>query len=556
MEEMRTRLAKAVAEKLPAGPDSPARREMIEELTDNLYHRYQDLTGAGMDPEEAFQLAMEDLGDVEELVEYLKSLRPDESLPEPTPSPGQEEGGQLEELLKNVEEIVKVALGRAKNTLKDAKESAEDSLRATADGVARDAKEKMGHAFQKARDTLRQVGDEWFREDAPAEVHPDECNDDHGENHEEETCDGRSEADSREEQQSARSWQFTAGYNRDKGGFYAQWDGPGKDADGPGLPVSPKEPVTGQALTGLDVQVSGDVTIRLTEPEDGDVVIGGDVEQLEAFRSEDGLLTIRQNSQTASSAFFFRRGLSAADVRLSLPRRYWDALRVSTNSGDVSLEGDVSLGQVTIQTGSGDVDGHLSHCAQLTLRSSSGDAQWEGNADQALAETTSGELSFRGRLSQVGSLQCKSVSGDIEWEGTAQTIKLQTVSGDIQLQGTARRLQINTVSGDVTADGGAWDIVRCSSVSGDVELSSAQLPRDMELSTKSGDCQVRLPDDMPFALTFKTACGSFRSDFFSGEMGGRTSTFTYRGQDGQSETERAPHYQVNCVSGDLRLYKG
>ena len=39
---------------------------------------------------------------------------------------------------------------------------------------------------------------------------------------------------------------------------------------------------------------------------------------------------------TASSSFFFLRGLAAADVELTLPRRYWDFLQGPTRGKSVS----------------------------------------------------------------------------------------------------------------------------------------------------------------------------------------------------------------------------
>lgn len=60
----------------------------MEELSDNLYQRFEEMTAAGMDKAAAFDAALDDLGDTGELVDYLKSLAPDEGLPRPEPSPG------------------------------------------------------------------------------------------------------------------------------------------------------------------------------------------------------------------------------------------------------------------------------------------------------------------------------------------------------------------------------------------------------------------------------------------------------------------------------------
>ena len=529
MEKMKMRFTNAVASKLAAAPHSTAKSELIEELSDNLYHRYLDLTASGVPQETAYQQALDCLGDTGELVEYLNSLQPDESLPELVLRPGQGDNGQLEDLLKNVEEIVKGALGKAKSALKDAKDMAENSLGVSADDIAKEAREKVGQAFQKARDVVESTVNSG-------------------------QADGEDPAGSSEQEpgNSSRSWRFTAGYDKDRGGFYAQWGNP-KGGESSGTPVPLGEPVYGEALTGLDVQVSGDVTICLTEEEDGDVVIGGDVERLEAFRSHDGVLTIRQNSQTASSSFFFRRGLYSADVTLRLPRRFWQFIQVSTAAGDVEISGSVALGLVSIKTASGDLDGRLPQCEQLCFHSSSGDLNWEGCAGEIQVETVSGDLTFHGQLSRIGKLTCKSVSGDIDWEGFAQEAQFQTVSGDIMLSGQLGQVQATSMSGEVEVSGAVAGSARCSSSSGGVRVESAQLPHRMELSSKSGDCEVRIPDQGPFTVRFKTTSGQFQSDFFSGTMGSRSNTFTYR-QD-EAAGRDIPAYRISSVSGDLYLYQ-
>ena len=569
---IKQKLADSVAGKLSAAPDSTAKAELIEELSDNLYHHYQDLTASGLDQEEAYRQALDCLGDADELVEYLNSLQPDESLPELVLHPEQGDSGQLEDLLKNVEEIVKGALHKAKSALQDAKDITEDNLGVSMEDMAKGAKEKMGQAFQKARSAVENTVSSWGSGDSGTPCEPAEepgttqaPGADDGEAPDASapgSQDGRAESrqeaspgsgDSGAEQDphgGSRSWQFTAGYDKSRGGFYAQWDGPkgGQAA----APVPLDGPVCGDALVGLDVQVSGDVTIRLTEAEDGDVVIGGDLEWLEASRSDDGVLTIRQNTKTASSSFFFGRGLQAADVTLALPRRYWKFLRVSTASGDVEIAGGVALGLVTVKTASGDLRGHLPQCEQLTFHSASGDLDWEGCAGEAQLETVSGDLTYRGQLSRIGTLTCKSVSGDIDWEGTAQEVRMQTVSGDVILNGQLGQIQASTVSGEIELAGAVNTAVRCSSSSGSIRVESAQLPQRMELSSKSGDCEVRIPDSGPFTLHFKTASGRFRTSFAPEPPAGRSGSFSYR-LDGSPDSPAS--YHMSSVSGNVSLFK-
>ena len=72
MNRIETKIVIMVTNRLAAAKDSDAKMELIEELSENLYQRYQDLTAAGVSEEEALAQAMDSLGDVKELLAYLK----------------------------------------------------------------------------------------------------------------------------------------------------------------------------------------------------------------------------------------------------------------------------------------------------------------------------------------------------------------------------------------------------------------------------------------------------------------------------------------------------
>ena len=53
MDDVKLKLAGTVAGKLSAAPASAAKDELVEELSDNLYRRFLDMTGAGVPEDEA-----------------------------------------------------------------------------------------------------------------------------------------------------------------------------------------------------------------------------------------------------------------------------------------------------------------------------------------------------------------------------------------------------------------------------------------------------------------------------------------------------------------------
>lgn len=68
---MKERIISAVSEKLSPAAESSAKAEVVEELSANLYAKYEELTSAGVDPNEAYERAMDSLGDVNELIDML-----------------------------------------------------------------------------------------------------------------------------------------------------------------------------------------------------------------------------------------------------------------------------------------------------------------------------------------------------------------------------------------------------------------------------------------------------------------------------------------------------
>lgn len=431
MDQMKQRFVNAVANRLSAAPDGTAKAELVEELSDNLYQRFMEMTAAGMDEAAAFDAALDDLGDTGELVDYLKSLPPDEGLPRPEPDPGKDEEqawSGMDDLLGDVNDIVSAAM------------------------------EQAGAALSQAKDALKKAAQKggWRSADGSFELHVDDRDDDHGahpygEDHEDVSAD--EEAPERE---GGVSYSF--GFDTDKGGFFFQrdgWDGESVPADG---------------LRGIDVQVSGDVTVRLSGDDADEIRLDGDTGKLEVRVTDRGVLAIRQG-RTAASSFFFQRGLDAADVELYLPRRRFEFLQVSTASGDVEVERGVETDRLSVRTASGSLRARPDCCGALYFKSSSGDVEADGLTGTAQADTT---------------------SGDIRLDGHLEYAMLRTASGDIELSGSFQTAELTTLSGDVRAE-------------------TAILPLSAALTSKSGDCDLRVPGGTPFTVAFKTISGEFRS---------------------------------------------
>ena len=252
--------------------------------------------------------------------------------------------------------------------------------------------------------------------------------------------------------------------------------------------------------------VNGDVTIHLDSDPEADVVLDGDVEELEVRVNENGALSIRQGN-TASSRFFFHRGLARADVELTLPRRFWDLLQVSVTNGDVEIEDGLEAGKLSIKTTSGDVSFSGAKCSAVSFKSASGDLECEAEADEIYAESASGDLTLAGAF---------------------RSVRAGTASGDVELSGSVQAL-------------------RCTSASGDVMVETDVVPEQLEISSKSGDCEVSMPDGQGFTLQFSTVSGELDTDFpLVGPIGARSGEAMYL--DGGGRT-----FRISSVSGDISL---
>ena len=136
MDDRKLKLRAAVAARLAAAPASAEKDELIEELSDNLYRRFLEMSGAGVPEEEAFDRALENLGDVDELLSYLGATAGGGN---GQAGAGQsqsrrEEGGHyhydpnaaqsdLDALLAGVQQVCNSAIGHAKSALHQAKDA-------------------------------------------------------------------------------------------------------------------------------------------------------------------------------------------------------------------------------------------------------------------------------------------------------------------------------------------------------------------------------------------------------------------------------------------------
>lgn len=241
-------------------------------------------------------------------------------------------------------------------------------------------------------------------------------------------------------------------------------------------------------LKGLDIQlINGDVKIRINPDPTADVILSGNTQRLDIRRSEDGILSVRPD-KTAASTFFSVRGLVSNHVYLLLPMRHWESLLFTTVNGDVDIYDPIDTALLSVRTTSGDMDLH----------------------------------------GVTGHVQFDSASGDADLNGSYDSVDIKTISGDVDLDGFVQTL-------------------RFTSVSGDADLRLMTPPQILEISTKSGDCDIRVPDGQGFSVNYHTVSGDLETNFSlvdSGTTRSRQAVYLDGGESTMS---------ISSVSGDLSL---
>ncbi len=400
MNRIETKIIIMVTNQLASAKESEAKTEMIEELSENLYQRYLGLTEQGKSEEEAFAEAMESLGDVEELLAFLKETEEEENLEvnvdskenEDSKKSGERSSGFEKDLENGIEAIVNIAQATAK--------AAQTTAKAT---------------VNCARDVARDVSEQW------RERYPD--------------------------------------------GVFSRYDASkGQKVEGTSVMVT-------DDIHSLDIRLmNGDLSICADDKDESVIEVEGDTQDIEMIVQNDGTLSILQEN-TASASFFFQRGMRYCHIAVTLPRKLWDCINLSTMNGDIRAEEP--------------------ECRELKITTVSGDLKLENVVSD---QTT-----------------CHSASGDIRIKDLKGILYAATKSGDVKVRGKLERCELRSISGDVEFCGESGE-VKCSSTSGDVQIDMENVPQKMEVSSVSGDCDIRIPHTEQMHISYRTVNGGFSTN--------------------------------------------
>ncbi len=223
---------------------------------------------------------------------------------------------------------------------------------------------------------------------------------------------------------------------------------------------------------------------------------------------ENGTLRIVRSKQRMERRLFFS---DSGELTLYLPKGQYQALDVTTASGDIEVRQD--FGTVHITGASSDVTLAGTYSGKVTVQTASGDVSLEGIFGAALeVKTASGSQNLKGRF----------VSG-----------KLLAASGDIEIfqASFSEDLAVEAASGDLTFSNVLAQELRLRSASGDLDLEQVLSKENFLCRTRSGDVVLKRCDGPH--MEFTTISGDISGSLLHGKQ------FSYQ-----------------TVSGDMNLHGG
>jgi DUF4097 and DUF4098 domain-containing protein YvlB len=154
------------------------------------------------------------------------------------------------------------------------------------------------------------------------------------------------------------------------------------------------------------------------------------------------------------------------------------------------------------------------HGTEVTVKSVSGDVDVQDVKGELRAESVSGEVTVSNADRLV---LAKSVSGNVEVVSAAseRDAEITSVSGDVDVRGIrARDLEVVSVSGDVKILDATCERASSESVSGDIRYSgSLAAGGRYDFKSHSGDLRIEISEDVGFELEAETFSGEIESDF-------------------------------------------
>jgi len=226
-----------------------------------------------------------------------------------------------------------------------------------------------------------------------------------------------------------------------------------------------------------------------------------------------------------------------------------EELRVDPDGGDVEIE-VVLPRRIRGRGGDADLEIRVPKGARVEVETVSAEITAKGTKGQLELQSVSGSVDVE---AETGSAEVETVSGEVRVNGRLERTEVQSVSGTVALHNTTGEAEASTTSGDIEVEGGDFERVSCTSVSGRIVFRGTPKPRsEIELENFSGSVVAYLPGDLDAEVSVETFSGSIDS-----EIGGKV----HREEFGPGASLDVTHgkgsvdLSISTFSGSVELKK-
>ncbi|HYK34842.1 DUF4097 family beta strand repeat-containing protein [Alloacidobacterium sp.] len=234
---------------------------------------------------------------------------------------------------------------------------------------------------------------------------------------------------------------------------------------------------------------------------------------------------------------------------------------VNAGRGDVTIEGlktnsdvNASHGDVKFDSMGGNVHARMDH-GDFSAHQITGDVAVDGHVGDVTLSDVKGNVTLDGEF--FGDTHLEQVGSAVHFHSSRTDLAIQKLQGDMTMDSSDLNitqpvgpLRVVTRSKDMDISQLTGD-AHIENNNGDVNITTAAPLGNLQVSTRTGDLSITVPENAGFSVTASNADGDLRTDFPLT----MTNSDDRKSAQGQIGTG-GPHLELSTGHGDLQLRKG
>lgn len=252
----------------------------------------------------------------------------------------------------------------------------------------------------------------------------------------------------------------------------------------------------------------------------------------------------------------------SSDLTVQLPPG--STAEIDAAHGDVSVDG--LKGTITINSGHGDVKlneigntatAHMSK-GDLSAHNLTGALTVDGRLDDATLSGIKGHVTLNGDF--FGDVHLSDIAAPVSFHSSRTTFDVERVdgelsldSGDLRMRQSSAPVNVNTHAKDIELTGITGGPVQVENADGDIALSIAAQPGDIQMHNGNGDIDVTLPENTAYTVNATAPMGDIVSDWTL-DGAGVKDEHSFSGRIGTGS--RTANLKLVSDHGSIHLKKG